>query len=395
MGESLPRTAERRFLLPCRVMPGVTVRPVSGKRDLNAFIRVPFRLHKGTPWVPPLIMERKEFLDRSKNPFFEHADAEYFLAERDGEVVGRIAAISNRLHNETHGDRVGFFGFFECIDDQAVADALFQAAGDWCRALGHDLLRGPASFSVNDECGLLVDGFETPPTLMMPHNPRYYVPLIERAGFRKARDLLVYQGGSEDHYVPVPERLARGTELIRQRQGITLRPLNMKEFKQDVERIKELYNAAWEKNWGFVPLTEHEIDHLAQQFKPVVIPELVPMAEKDGKLIGFGIVLPDLNVVFRSNRSGRLFPVIIRLLWALKMKKIRRARILLLGVVPAYQGKGVDAILYHWIWTKSAEQKIYWGEAGWILEDNPAMNAGLEKMTFRVYKTYRLYDKRL
>jgi GNAT superfamily N-acetyltransferase len=334
-------------------------------------------------------------LSRSKNPFFEHADAEYFIAERDGVVVGRIAAISNRLHNETHVDRVGFFGFFECIDDHTVAEALFQAAGDWCRALGHDLLRGPASFSVNDECGLLVDGFETPPTLMMPHNPRYYISLIERGGFTKAKDLWVYQGGSMEAYVPVPERLARATELIRQRQGITVRPLNMKDFEGEVERIKELYNSAWEKNWGFVPMTEHEIDHLAEQFKPVVIPELVPMAEKDGKLIGFGIALPDLNVVFRSNRSGRLFPVIVRLLWALKMKKIRRARILLLGVVPAYQGKGVDAILYHWIWTKSGERQIYWGEAGWILEDNPAMNAGLEKMTFTVYKTYRLYDKLL
>jgi GNAT superfamily N-acetyltransferase len=334
-------------------------------------------------------------LSRSKNPFFEHADAEYFLAEQDGTVVGRIAAISNRLHNETHQDRVGFFGFFECVDDQAVANALFEAAANWCRAMGHDVLRGPASFSVNDECGLLVDGFETPPTLMMPHNPRYYITLIERAGFGKAKDLWVYQGGSMDGYVPVPERLARATELIRQRQGITLRPLNMKDFEAEVERIKELYNSAWEKNWGFVPMTEHEIDHLAEQFKPVVIPELVPMAEKDGKLIGFGIALPDLNVVFRTNRSGRLFPVVIRLLWALKTKRIRRARILLLGVIPAFQGKGVDAMLYHWIWTKSGERGIYWGEAGWILEDNPAMNAGLEKMTFRVYKTYRLYDRQL
>ncbi|HYF38065.1 MAG TPA: hypothetical protein VD930_00160 [Gemmatimonadales bacterium] len=334
-------------------------------------------------------------LSRTKNPFFEHAQAEYFIAERNGEVVGRIAAISNRLHNETHDDRVGFFGFFETIDDQEVANALFDAAGDWCRALGHDVLRGPASFSVNDECGLLVDGFDTPPALMMPHNPRYYIGLVERAGFVKAKDLWVYQGGSMDRYVPVPERLARATEMIRQRQGITLRALNMKDFEGEVERIKELYNSAWEKNWGFVPMTEHEIDHLAEQFKPVVIPELVPMAEKDGKLIGFGIALPDLNVIFRTNRSGRLFPMIFRLLWALKMKRIRRARILLLGVVPAYQGKGVDAMLYHWIWTKSGERGIYWGEAGWILEDNPAMNAGLEKMTFRVYKTYRLYDRRL
>jgi GNAT superfamily N-acetyltransferase len=334
-------------------------------------------------------------LSRSKNPYFEHGEAEYFIAERNGETVGRIAAISNRLHNETHGDRVGFFGFFESIDDQAVADALFEAASEWCRARGHNVLRGPASFSVNDECGLLVEGFDTPPTLMMPHNPPYYIGLLERAGFHKAKDLWVYQGGSEDHYVPVPERLARATELIRQRQGIRLRPLDLNDFEGEVARIKELYNAAWEKNWGFVPMTEHEIDHLAEQFRPVVIPELVPMAEKDGKLIGFGIALPDLNVVFRKNRSGRLFPMVLQLLWALKMKRIRRARILLLGVLPGFQGKGVDAMLYHWIWTRSGERGIYWGEAGWILEDNPAMNAGLEKMTFKVYKTYRLYDRGL
>jgi GNAT superfamily N-acetyltransferase len=337
----------------------------------------------------------KTLLSRSENPFFEHADAEYFIAERDGETVGRIAAISNRLHNETHDDRVGFFGFFECIDDQPAADALFEAAAGWCRERGHDVLRGPASFSVNDECGVLVDGFDTPPALMMPHNPRYYIPLLERAGFAKAKDLWVYQGGDEERYIPVPERLARGTELIRQRQGISLRALNLKDFEAEVERIKELYNSAWEKNWGFVPMTEHEIDHLAEQFKPVVIPELVPMAEKDGKLIGFGIALPDLNVVFRRHRSGRLFPMILDLLWSLKMRRIRRARILLLGVHPEYHGKGVDAMLYHWIWTRAKQRQIYWGEAGWILEDNPAMNAGLEKMTFRVYKTYRLYDRRL
>jgi len=332
-------------------------------------------------------------LDRQKNPFFEHADAEYFLAERGDRAVGRIAAISNRLHNQTHHDRVGFFGFFESIDDQAVADALLAAAAEWCRSRGHTVLRGPASFSTNDECGVLVDGFETPPTLMMPHNPRYYPTLLERAGFTKAKDLWVYQGGHPSRYAPVPERLARGTELIRQRMGITLRPLDIKRFEQEVELIKELYNAAWEKNWGFVPMTEHEIDHLAEQFKPVVIPELVPIAEKDGKVIAFGIALPDLNVVFQKNRSGRMFPVILKLLWALKTRKIRRARILLLGVLPEYRGKGVDAMLYHWIWTKSGERGIYWGEAGWILEDNPAMNAGLEKMTFRVYKTYRLYDR--
>lgn len=370
------------------------VRVARNRRDLKRFIDLPYRLHSRDPvWVPPLRRDVESLLSRTRNPFFEHAEAEYFVAERDGEVVGRVAAISNRLHNETHGDRVGFFGFFESTDDQAVADALLNAAAEWCRERHHDVLRGPTSFSVNDECGLLVDGFEAPPTLMMPHNPRYYVGLLEGAGFTKAKDLWVYQGGTEERYVPVPERLARGTELIRQRQGITLRALRLKDFKGEVERIKELYNDAWEKNWGFVPMTDHEIDHLADQFRPVVIPELVPMAEKDGKLIGFGIALPDLNVVFRRHRSGRLFPMILDLLWSLKMRRIRRARILLLGVRPEYRGKGVDAMLYHWIWTRSGERQIYWGEAGWILEDNPAMNAGLEKMTFRVYKTYRLYDR--
>jgi len=370
------------------------VQAARNRRDLKRFIGLPYRLHARDPvWVPPLRRDVELLLSRTRNPFFEHAEAEYFIAERGDEVVGRIAGISNRLHNETHGDRVGFFGFFESVDDHSVASALLDAAAEWCRQRGHDVLRGPASFSVNDECGLLVDGFQSPPTLMMPHNPPYYIGLLERAGFGKAKDLWVYQGGSEERYVPVPERLARGTELIRQRQGITLRSLNLKDFEGEVERIKVLYNAAWEKNWGFVPMTDHEIDHLAEQFKPVVIPEMVPMAEKDGKLIGFGIALPDLNVVFRRHRSGRLFPMILDLLWSLKMKRIRRARILLLGVLPEYRGKGIDAMLYHWIWTRSGERGIYWGEAGWILEDNPAMNAGLEKMTFRVYKTYRLYDR--
>jgi GNAT superfamily N-acetyltransferase len=332
-------------------------------------------------------------LDRRKNPFFEHAEAEYFLAERDGGVVGRIAAISNRLHNETHEDRVGFFGFFETVDDQAVADALFATAAEWIRARGLDVLRGPASFSVNDECGLLVDGFDTPNTLMMPYNPRYYVTLTDGAGFAKAKDLLVYQGGSEEHYVPVPERLARGTELIRQRQRITIRGLDMKRFDTDVAIIKRIYNAAWEKNWGFVPMTEPELDHLAEQFKPIVIPEIVPFAEKDRQVIGFGIVLPDLNEVFKHTRSGSLLAVLPRLLWKVKTRRFKRARILLLGILPEYQGKGIDAMLYHWIWTRCGELGITWGEAGWILEDNPAMNAGLEKMTFRVYKTYRLYDR--
>ncbi len=339
-------------------------------------------------------MDLAKLFDPARNPFFEHAEARYFLASREGKTVGRIAAISNRLHNETHDDKVGFFGWFECGYDHEVANALFAAAAAWLKAKGHDVMRGPASFSVNDECGLLVDGFDTPPTLMMPHNPPYYLRLVEGAGFKKAKDLLVYRGGYESTYIPVPERLSRGTALIQKRQGVTLRPFNMADFDNEVAKIKKLYNQAWEKNWGFIPMTDKELDFLAEQFKPVAVPELIPFAEKDGEVIGFGLCLPDLNSVFRRHRSGRLTPTLLAdLLYHLKFKKIRRLRILLLGIVPEWRGKGVDAMLYHHIWTQSEHLGFSWGEAGWILEDNPAMNAGLEKMEFTVYKTYRLYDK--
>jgi GNAT superfamily N-acetyltransferase len=332
-------------------------------------------------------------LSRSKNPFFEHAEAEYFLAERGHEVVGRIAAIANRLHNETHHDRVGFFGFFESVNDQAVADALFAAAAGWLRARGFDTMRGPASFSVNDECGMLVEGYEFPPTLMMPHNPQYYVTLAEQGGFARAKDLYCYQGNEPAG--AVGDRLERGMELIRQRHGITLRALRMDDFEAEVGRVKALYNAAWERNWGFVPMTEREIDHLAEQFKPVVAPDLVPFAEKEGRLVGFAIALHDLNVAFRGNRSGAFIPGLIRTLFLLKTGRIHRCRILLLGVVPEFRGKGLDAMLYHWIWKHGIARGITWGEAGWILEDNAAMRAGMEKIGFSHYKTYRLYDRKL
>lgn len=378
-------------------MPGaVTISPVRSSSDLRRFIALPYRLYADDPlWAPPLRRDVRTLLSRRKNPFFEHAEAEYFLARRGGRVAGRIAAIANRLHNEFHGDRVGFFGFFETERDETVARALVEAAADWLRARGFDTLRGPASFSTNDECGLLVDGFETPPVLMMPHNPPWYADLLAAAGFRPAKDLLVYQGGSLERVVPTPERLSRGVELIRQRHGLTLRPLRRDDFAGEVERIKRLYNRSWEKNWGFIPLTDHEIDHLAAQFKPVVVPELAPFLEKDGEAIGFALALPDLNVALRRNRRGWFLPGLIRILWALKTRRIGRMRILLLGILPDYRGKGFDALLYHWLWETGNRLGIHWAEAGWILEDNAAMNAGLRKIGFTVYKTYRLYDRAL
>ncbi|MEO5800969.1 MAG: N-acetyltransferase [Gemmatimonadales bacterium] len=355
---------------------------------------MPYRLHRrDLNWVPPFRAEVKKLLDRASNPFFQHAEADYFIAEQDGEVVGRIAAISNRLHNDIHHDKVGFFGFFECINDFRVAAALLDTAAAWVRARGFDTMRGPMSFSVNDECGLLIDGFDTPNTLMMPHNPPYYLTLLETAGFTKAKDMVCLEGGSLKAPVTPPERTARAVELLKKRYGLTMRSLDMKRFADEVALIKKLYNAGWEQNWGFIPMTDAEIDNLATQFKPVVIPSIIPFVEKDGVPIAFGLGLPDLNEVLRENRGGGMFPAALTMMWKLKTKKITRARIPLLGILPEWRGKGIDSALYHWIWSKAAEVGIGWGEAGWLLEDNPGIIQGLSKAGFTAYKTYRVLDR--
>ncbi len=375
-------------------MSDVSIVPVDSDRDLNAFIAFPYDLHRADPlWVPPLRRDVKSMLVPSKNPFFEHADARYFMARRAGQVVGRIAAIENRAHNEFHEDRVGFFGFFESVDDPAVATALLDAAASWLRQRRLEILRGPLSFSTNDEVGLLVDGFDTPPCLMMPHNPRYYVGLLEAAGFQKAKDLLVYQSRPESANLDDPglKRLREGADLLAKRYRITVRQIDVRRFDDEVALIKEIYNRAWERNWGFVPMSDHEIEHVAAQLKQIMVPELVIFAFRGQEPIGFAVSLPDLNVALKKNPSGRLFPGIIKVLWA--ARKINRLRILMLGTVREWRGKGVDVLMYKHIWERGVARGFNWGEAGWILEDNGAMNNALERMGFVVYKTYRLYDR--
>lgn len=370
------------------------IRLVQRPRDLAAFIDLPYRLHRDDPcWVPPLRQEIRTRLDRRANPFFAHGSADYFLAERAGATVGRIAAISNRLHDELHQDGVAFFGFFESVNDPAVAAELLAAAGTWAKSRGYRALRGPASFSVNEECGLLVEGFDSPPTLLMPHNPPYYAELIESAGLVKAKDLWAYQGGHPERCQPLPGRMEQALDRLGRRSGVALRAIDPRRFTLEVELMRKAYNAMWESNWGFVPMTAAEIRHMARQLKPLYIPELVPLAEKNGELVGFGLALPDVNQLLRTNRSGRLFPAVLRLLWALRRKKIRRARILLLGVKPEYRGRGLDAMLWAWIWSRAAQHGISWGEASWVLEDNPAMVNAAERMGFARYKTYRLYER--
>ncbi|HEY7511760.1 MAG TPA: N-acetyltransferase [Vicinamibacteria bacterium] len=363
---------------------------VRGRRDLAAFVAFPYELHRRDPlFSPPLRRDVRAMLSREKNPFFERAEAEYFLARRGSAVVGRVAAIHNRAHNDFHGDRTGFFGFFECADDLEAARALLDAAAGWLRGRGLDRLRGPASFSTNDEAGLLVDGFATPPVLLMPHNPPYYVGLVEACGLAKAKDLLAYQSTHDR----LPARLVEGTNLLRERYGVSTRPLDMRRFDEELEVVKRVYNQAWERNWGFVPMRGREIDHLAARLKPIVVPELVAFAERQGEVVGFAAALPDLNVALRANRSGRLFPGLLKVLWA--ARRVDRLRVLMLGAMPAWRRRGVDGLLFRHIWEQGVARGYRWAEAGWILEDNQVMRNGLERMGFEVYKTYRLYDRPL
>ncbi|HUL78319.1 MAG TPA: N-acetyltransferase [Vicinamibacteria bacterium] len=364
------------------------VAPALERSDVEAFVDLPYGLHRQDPeWTPMLRRDVRLLLDPARNPFFEHADRRLFLARLGGRVVGRVAAIHDRLHEETHRDGAGFFGFFEAIDDATVSGALFAAAAGWLRGRGRERMRGPLNPSINDEAGLLVEGFSTPSVLMMPHNPRYYPSLVEAAGFRKAKDLLAFQSTG----TLLPERLVAATDVVRRRYHVSLRPMDMRRFAEEVALIQRLFNAGWERNWGYVPLTDREIDHLAGQLKPLVVPQLVAFAEAEGEAIGFAAAIPDFNVALRKNPSGRLFPGILRILWA--SRRITRLRVLLLGVLPAWQARGVDALLYRHIWDHGRAKGFDWAEAGWILEDNHAMINGLTRMGFEVYKTYRIYER--
>lgn len=339
--------------------------------------------------MPPLKADVRLLFDRARNPFFEHAEVDSFLALSGDRVVGRIAAIDNRAHNDFHGDRVGFFGFFECEDDPAAAGALFAAAATWLEARGKDTMRGPMNFSTNDDCGSLIEGFDTPPTIMMPHNLAYHAQLYAAGGFVKAKDLIAYWMDA----TALPERLERGVELLRRRKSIVTRPMDMKHFERDVAIVRAIYNDAWEKNWGFVPMTEPEIEHLAKQLKPVVDPELVVFAEIEGEPIGFGLGLPDFNVALK-HAGGELWPFgFLALLW--HKRNIHRARILTLGVKAGYRASGVDVLLYHEIFHRGRRRGYTVGEFSWVLEDNLAMRRPLENMGGVQYKTYRVYDRPL
>ncbi len=367
----------------------VSVDPVRDGRELDAFIRLPWSIYRDDPhWVPPLMSDVRKLLSPEHNPFFEHGKIECFLARRDGRVIGRIAAIRNRLHEEFHDEPCGFFGFFECEEDGEAAQALIETAQERVAEWGLSILRGPVNPSTNDECGTLVEGFDTPPMVMMPHGRPYYDALLKSCGLVKAKDLLAYW------IVPpeiMPERLQRGAEIaIRRNPDIRFRCFDKKRFDQEVELFKEVYNAAWEKNWGFVPMTDAEIDHLAAELQQVLDPGLIRIAEHEGRAVAFSLALPDVNQALR-HANGRLFPFgIFKILWHLR--RIDRIRVMVLGVIEGYRGRGIDTVLYRDFFAYGMKKGYSGTEMSWVLEDNRAMLRPLENMGGRLYKTYRIYE---
>ena len=367
------------------------VSPVTSRADLKAFMKLPWRIYKDDPqWVPPLLGELEKVLDKTKHPYHQHADSALFLARRNGEVVGRIAATVNHLYNEFHESKTGYFGFFESIDDVEVARALLDTAFEWNAQRGMTLLMGPMNWSTNEEFsspGVLISGFEKPPAVMMSHTPPYYARLLEECGFTKSKDLVCYWLEGEEP----PERLVKGVARIKKAQNVSVRSLNMKDMDGEIERIKEVYNAAWERNWGFVPMTEAEFEHMAKSIKPVVNPHLCAIAEIDGEPVGFALELPDLNRAFK-HMNGRLLPFgWAKFLW--HKRKIDSSRVLTLGVKPAHRQKGIDAMMMIFLFIEGNKYGFPRGECSWILEDNLPMRHALERIGGYVYKTYRVYEK--
>ena len=371
----------------------VDVAPVTSRRDLREFVELPYRLHSTSRhWIPPLRLERRLFLSRRRNAFFTHGEAEYFLARRDGRVAGRITAHIDHAFNAYHGNTWGMFGFLELEDDPEVMVALLDAAAGWLRGQERDRMVGPMDFTMNDESGVLIDGFDRDPMIKQPWHPPHYQRLCESAGLAKAVDLLTWELQIADRakILPVIFELA---EQLQPRHGITVRPMSRRRLRRDLDGFASVYNEAWSQNWGFVPYSERDLDHLAQEMRLVLDPEWTMLAEKDGEVVGAALTFPDINRVLR-NMDGRLLPL-GWLTFLRERRRIDRVRVGFLGVKPAYQHTGIAARFYveHFDLARVKPQR--WGEMGWILETNDAMNRGMEAMGGRVVKRFRVYQREL
>jgi hypothetical protein len=380
----------------------LTIQPIAGPQERLAFIRFQWQVYKDDPyWVPPLISERVEFLDKERHPFHQHSTVELFVARRDGKPVGTIAAILNNRHNEFHDERMGFFGLFEVFPDQEAAHRLLETACDWVRQQGMTAIRGPVNFSTNEELGLLVDGWNGPPVIMMTYNPRYYPGFIETAGFAKAMDLLAYTVDLTQ-YGPrgenLPPKLLRVAKRIEARGRFTARPVDMSRFGDEVHRFKRIYNSAWTKNWGFVPLTDAEIDHIAAGLKQMLDPDAVWFAEENGEPVGAMLPLPDVSqaLIHAYPRPGvPEWWTMAKLLWHWKVRRcVDTIRGFAGGVLEPCRARGVEALLF----VKMAQATLHnyrRAEISWVLENNVMMRRTAEMLGGEVYRTYRIYEKQL
>ena len=372
----------------------IDVKPVRTSGDRHRFIEFPYQLYRGNAhWIAPLRMAQKDILNTKRHPFYKTSDVEMFLARRDGRVVGRIMAILNRAHNEFHNERAGFFGFFEVENDEQAAAALLSAARDWVLGRGAAVIRGPVNPSTNYECALLVEGFDLDPMVMMTYNPPYYAALLEGYGMKKAMDLYAYDIAAD--YFNHSNKLQRVAERLRKKSNIRVRTVNMKDFKNEVEIIRQVYNDAWSRNWGFVPMSEEEFDHLAKDLKQIVDPRVVLIAEQafDGstpRAVGFLLAVPDLNRALKKI-SGRLLPLgLLKLLW--HSRKISSIRVITMGGILEFQNLGMGSIFLDEIYRRGPAAGFPTGEMSWVLENNVMMNRAAELIGGRRTKTYRIYE---
>lgn len=365
---------------------------VSSDKERKEFIKFPYRHYSHNKyWVPPLLMEQKKLINEKKNPFYNNAEIALFLAKYNGETAGRIAAIIDHRFNEYHQQKTGFFGFFESIDNQHTANLLFKVAEGWLQDKGMEDVLGPTNPGLMDEIGILVDGFEKYPCILMPYHKPYYDKLVKNVGYQKEMDLLTYlvTQSTVDR-----DRAERAINIVKKRlPGLKIRKINMRKIKDEVHIIREIFNEAWKNNWGFIPLTEEEFDALADDLKMIVDDDFAHVAEIDGKPVGFSVALPDLNQVFR-NMNGRLFPLgIFKLLW--QKRNIDKIRTALMGVLPEYQGRGIDVLMHREAIHNGLEKGVDSSEVGWILENNIQMIRVAERIGGVMDKRYRMYSKNL
>lgn len=372
----------------------IEVREVASSADREDFLRLPWTIYRDDPlWVPPLLIERRDFINPRKHPFYLHGQAALFLARREGQVVGRIMASDDPLFNQANRTNIGSFGLFECVNDRQVAQALFERAQAWLAARGRTGMRGPIDYSMNYQCGLLIEGFTTPPRVMMNHNPRYYIQLFESWGLTKAKDLY---GWWYTDSTNVEARFARLADRFAARGSFTIRPIRMADYAQEIERVKRVLNGAFRDNWGFVPLTDAEINHMGREFRWLLVPEMALLAEVHGEPVGLSLTLPDLNEGLRKI-NGRLttfgLPIGLARLWY-HYRRATAARLIAIGVLPEHRRKGIiEQLILRTNHYGFHARKFLGAELGWTLEDNAAINKPIERVGGVRYKTYRIYER--